>query len=132
MAVTIDSLPEEEVAGFYADSVFLRINGDVMDSHTIWDNVAIYLKALYRLEKHLRIENNRFKWDVKDGAELRITQNIFDYVIDRWEECNDLLETGCYEIEREMKSGRFYVVPKCIYITREKAYTPFFRKASRE
>lgn len=29
MAVTIDSLPEEEVAGFYADSVFLRINGDV-------------------------------------------------------------------------------------------------------
>ena len=103
-----------------------------MDSRTIWDNVAIYLKALLRLERHLRIENNRFKWEVKEGAELRMTQNIFEYVTDRWEEYNDLLETGRYEVEQEKMSDPYYVVPKSIYITREKAYTPFFKKASRE
>ena len=61
-----------------------------------------------------------------------MTQNIFEYVTDRWEEYNDLLETGRYEIEQEKMSDPYYVVPKSIYITREKAYTPFFKKASRE
>ena len=45
----------------YKDSVFLVFEGDLMDRRTIWDNVAIYLKALLRLERHLKIENNRFQ-----------------------------------------------------------------------
>ena len=77
---------------FYADSSFLEIQGDLNDPHVIWGNVKTYLPAFERMKRYLYVENNRLRWDVVSGAELNISENIYDYVVRCWEGMNRQLE----------------------------------------
>lgn len=84
---------------FYADSSFLEIQGDLNDPHVIWGNVKTYLPAFERMKRYLYVENNRLCWDVVSGAELNISENIYDYVVSCWEGMNQQLEEGEGELE---------------------------------
>lgn len=77
---------------FYADSSFLEIQGDLNDPHVIWGNVKTYLPAFERMKRYLYVKDNRLRWDVVSGAELNISENIYDYVVERWEGMNRQLE----------------------------------------
>lgn len=92
------------------DSVFLEIKGDLRNPRIIWGEKDTYLKAQERMEKHLSIENNRFKWDVENGKEVRVSENIFEYLISIWKDNNEKLQTGKYEIWQH-ENGRYFVRP---------------------
>lgn len=77
---------------FYADSIFLGIEGNLNEPEIIWGNVDTYLAALARMNRYLYVEDNRLKWDVMNGAELNISENIYEYVTCSWKATNNRLE----------------------------------------
>ena len=79
---------------FYADSSFLEIQGDLNDPHVIWGNVKTYLPAFERMKRYLYVKDNRLCWDVVSGAELNISANIYDYIVERWKRMNRQVEEG--------------------------------------
>lgn len=58
----------------------------------IWGDVDTYLAALARMNRYLYVEDNRLKWDVMNGAELNISENIYEYVTCSWKATNSQLE----------------------------------------
>lgn len=91
-----------------SDSVYLEIKGDLYG--IMWNDDEILAKAAERMGKHLSIENNRFKWDVENGKEVRVSENIFEYLISIWKDNNEKLQIGKYEIWQH-EIGRYFVRP---------------------
>lgn len=60
---------------------------------------SIYIPAHQRMARHLKINNQHLNWDFTNNEELRVSKNIFDYLIQHWEYCNKLLESGKFYIE---------------------------------
>ncbi len=94
----------------YKDSVFLQIEGDLNHPDVIWGAKDIWVKALARMECHKRVLDNQFVWNVKNGSQIKISENIYVYIIRWWERQNKKLETGKYKIER-IENGRYFVSP---------------------
>lgn len=90
------------------DSVYLEIKGDLYGIMPYDDQTLA--KAAERMEKHLSIENNRFKWDIKSGKDVRVSENIFQYLTRIWKDNNKKLQTGAYEIWQH-ENGRYLVRP---------------------
>lgn len=82
-----------------ADTVFLSIEGDLNENPALlWRNQEIYLKALNRLEARVRVEGNRFVWDFKTAEEVRMSQNLFEYILNIWKDYNQRLAGGEEEV----------------------------------
>ena len=94
----------------YADSTFLEIKGDLYEPKVIWENEAIYLRALHRMEQLLFLENERLCWNIKNGVEIKISENIFQYIVDAWQNQNKMVESGNFGIVLE--GGRYVVRSK--------------------
>ncbi|MEG0796442.1 MAG: hypothetical protein RR397_08085 [Odoribacter sp.] len=100
-----------EIKKSYADSVHLNIKGNLILPEIIWDNKEIYLQAFRRMEACKYVYNGRFKWNIKNGAILKISENIFQYLVQVWKNDNKNLATGQYEI-RMTPEGYYLALPK--------------------
>lgn len=100
----------------YRDSIFLRIEGDlVREPQNIWENrivYSIYVRAVERLYQHIFPVNGYIKWNVMRGREVKISENIFVYITDEWRKDNEKIKTGKYELRRDLSSGGLFAVPK--------------------
>lgn len=83
----------------YRDSVFLKIEGDLQDPEVIWGSKDTYLRSLDRMERYLWIENNRLKWNVTKGKDIKISDNIYAYIVDAWKLQNARLDSGRYKLK---------------------------------
>ena len=88
----------EEVC--YKDSTFLGCKGDLQ-------NDSIRQKALERMKRHLKVKNNRLTWNLKNGAQIKVSENIYNYIIRAWKQENTRLETGMYAIMEDDKRNYF-------------------------
>lgn len=86
-------------ATLYADSVYLGFEGDLNNPRVIDEHLDVYLLAHQRMLNHLKFNNNLLSWDVQDGADLKISDNIYNYLIDCWNQENQLLQSGKYQLE---------------------------------
>lgn len=68
-------------AQLYADSAFLQIKGDIREPEVIWANVETYSCAFRRIERHLISKDGLVSWDFQNASELKISENIYDYII---------------------------------------------------
>lgn len=94
----------------YKDSVFIKIEGDLYNPKIIWENKKNYLQAYNRFIQHLSIKENRFVWDIQNGSQIKISDNIFTYIVEGWESQNKKLATGKYEIIT-VEDNLYYVAP---------------------
>lgn len=74
-------------------------------------NQVVYLKALDRCRKFLIIENNRLKFNIKSGKEIHISEDLYLFISDLFNEWNKWLESGSHEILKD-EQGPYTVLPK--------------------
>lgn len=74
-------------------------------------NQVVYLEALQRAQKHLSIVEGRLVCDLKSGAEIYVSEDLFLFIIDLFKDWNTWLESGRYEITKDEK-GLYTVQPK--------------------
>lgn len=98
------ALTPEQLLETYKDSAFLAIDGDLYNPELIWGEVHIYLPAFNRLFRHSRIENNQIVLDVTSGKQVRISENIFEYVRESFELQNKTARETKRKIKR-LNSG---------------------------
>lgn len=94
----------------YRDSVFLEIEGNLNYPDTIWGAKDTWIKALGRLERHLKVENNLLEWNVKDERQINMGENVFHFIIEMWKRENAKLRTGDYKL-KYVEGNRYVVVP---------------------
>lgn len=73
-------------------------------------NQIVYIKALERARKHLSVKNNKVVCNVKSGMEIRIAEDLYDYIIKLFDYWNMQLESGKYEIIKA-DDGYYEVAP---------------------
>lgn len=93
----------------YKDSVFLEIKGDLNYPDVIWGGKDVWIQALVRMERHQRIVDNRFVWNVQNGAQIKISENIYEYIVRWWGRENKKLENGKYKLIH-VEGNRYFAV----------------------
>lgn len=102
----------------FKDSTFLKIEGDLYDPQVIWADVDIYLAAFDRMKRYLKIEKDVLKWDIEKGAEINISENIYDYIVNGWKCQNKQLASKNYQLivnnssYAVIKKSNFNISPK--------------------
>ena len=66
-------------------------------------------RALARMERHHTILDNQFVWNMKNGAQVKISDNLYDFIIRWWERQNKKLKTGNYGLWY-VGGNRYFVV----------------------
>lgn len=61
-------------------------------------NQVVYLKALERVKKHLFIKDSLLVCDLKSGVEIRISEDLFQYIMDLLKNWNLGIKEGKYKI----------------------------------
>lgn len=90
------------------DFDFLEIKGDLNENpNLLWENKDIYLKAVYRMEKLVKVDNNCFEWDFT-AEDARVSNNLFNYITTRWKSFNEQLEPENKEIYKN-EVGIYFV-----------------------
>lgn len=103
------------------DKTFLQTRGKMSDSAIDpltgkgWNkdyafNQVIYLKALERARKHLSVNDNRFIFDLKSGAEFNVSEDIYQYIINVFKNWNLWVEKGEYKIIKA-EDGYYNISP---------------------
>ena len=110
---------EEEVC--YKDSTFLSFKGDLQNNTTRQTYQKIYLQALERMKRHLKVKNNRLIWNLKNGTQIKVSENIYNYIIRTWERENTRLETEMYAIMEDNKRN-YYILYKAGYAKNRSRY----------
>ena len=74
-------------------------------------NRIVYLKALDRARKFLTVADDRLKFNVKSGKEIHISEDLYLFISDLFNEWNKWLESGSHEILKD-EQGLYTVLPK--------------------
>lgn len=74
-------------------------------------NQVIYLKALQRARKHLSVINNQLECDLTSGAEIYISEDLYQFITELFKEWNAWLKSGRFEIGKD-EQGLYTVLPK--------------------
>lgn len=74
-------------------------------------NQIVYLKALDRAKKFLSVENDRLKFNIKSGKEIHISEDLYLFISDLFNEWNKWLESGSHKILKD-EQGLYTVLPK--------------------
>ena len=118
----VQAFNEAETVAF-DDTVFLKTKQpmsakaiDIIDYETglVGDNAynrKVYMYAVERLKKNSYIKNNQVYTSVKSGAEINMSEDLFDYLINvLFKDWNTALKEGRYEVVIE-ENGFFYMAP---------------------
>lgn len=73
-------------------------------------NQIVYVKALGRAKKRLSVENNQFVCNIKSGAEINISEDLYTYIIKLFADWNTRLKSGKYKIEKT-EEGYYELMP---------------------
>lgn len=93
----------------YKDSTFLSIQGDLTNPDVIWSNMDVYSIACERMHRHLLIDtiHERLEWNFSNASNLKISENIYKYIINCWTyDCNTLKGNNY----RLIKDGIYYKI----------------------
>ncbi|MBO4957447.1 hypothetical protein [Butyricimonas sp.] len=93
----------------YKDSIFLDIQGNLNHPDTMRRHADTWERALARMERHHTILDNQFVWNMKNGAQVKISDNLYDFIIRWWERQNKKLKTGNYGLWY-VGGNRYFVV----------------------
>ena len=93
---------------FYQDSVYLSFEGNLHEPEVIWGHQDIYVPAYERMRQHLHFEGDTLNWDFKSAEEIKVSENIYEYVTWSWSYDNNLLRTGDYVLSVE--ADGYYMV----------------------
>lgn len=99
----------------YQDSAFLNIEGGRLENLFIEAKVdrSVYYRALQRMNRGLSIQNDTFCWNIENGAEVKISENIYDYITLQWRLDNEKLKSDTiYEIRISAEDSIYFVAPK--------------------
>lgn len=103
---------ENQYTRTYADSVFLGFEGDLYNPDVLWKNVDIYLLALNRMRMNLKFKKNKIVWDFRSASDLKMSENIYTYIIEAWEAQNKKLESNEYSIIFSRDGYGYKIEPK--------------------
>lgn len=74
-------------------------------------NQVVYLKALQRAQKHLTIVEDRLVCDLRSGADIYISEDLYQFITGLFKDWNTWLESGKYEIAKD-EQGLYMVLSK--------------------
>ena len=94
----------------YEDSTYLAFDGNIFDPLVIWDHMDIYSLAYERIRKCLKFKDNQLQWNIQNGEEIKISENIFEYITMMWNYDNELLKSGEYELK--LDDTYYEIIPK--------------------
>ena len=60
------------------------------------------------MRRHLHFEGDTLSWDFKSAEEIKVSENIYEYVTWSWSYDNNLLRTGDYVLSVE--ADGYYMV----------------------
>ena len=60
------------------------------------------------MRRHLHFEGDTLNWDFKSAEEIKVSENIYEYVTWSWSYDNNLLRTGDYVLSVE--ADGYYMV----------------------
>ena len=87
----------------------MEIKGNLNDPETIWGNVKTYLPAFYRMTRHSRLQNNQVVFDCQSAGELKISPNIYEYLMESFRPTNQqAIENGWQIVEEYDGYGVVY------------------------
>lgn len=104
-----------DAAELYKDSVFLEIKGDNLDALFFEGRVdpRIYYPAVLRIQRFTTVEGDTLRINLNSGAEVKISENIFDYYRSGIVQQNRHLQTDDrYEIRADTINGGYCIAPK--------------------
>lgn len=105
----------ENLTEFFRDSVFLNIEGGNLDNLFMEGRVnhKIYYQAVRRLNRGVSVQGDTLYWSIKNGAEVKVSENIYDYITFVWKLGNKNLRTDKnYEIRKGIEDGVYFVTRK--------------------
>lgn len=73
-------------------------------------NRVVYIKAFERAKKHLLVVNGAFVCDLKNGADINISEDLYRYIMDIFSEWNLGLQKGKYKITKS-ETGGYDILP---------------------
>lgn len=76
------------------------LNGDGWNKDYAYNQV-VYMAALGRARKHLSVEDNQFKYNVKSGAEINISEDLHLFITNVFTDWNKLIEEGQFMIVKD-------------------------------
>lgn len=110
-------------ASLYADSVYLSFDGNLNDPRVIDANLDEYMQAYRRLTKHLTYKEGFLSWDLDSASQVKVSQNIYDYLIGCWKYDNTLLASGEYKLD--LVADGYRIIPKEISSLGSRAKFPY-------
>ena len=73
-------------------------------------NRIVYLKALDRCRKFLTVKNDRLKFNIKSGKDIHISEELYLFISDLFNEWNKWLESGSHKVLKD-EQGLYTVLP---------------------
>lgn len=103
------------------DTTFLQTRGRMSDQAIDaltpdgWNknyafNQVVYLKALERARKHLSLEDNQLVCHLKSGKDIRIAEDLYEYILALFKDWNRWVKEGRCRIVKDGDGG-YEVVP---------------------
>lgn len=66
-------------------------------------NQIVYIKGVERAQRHLTVQNNQLVLNFQSGAEINIAEDLFEYIVDLFNDWNKWVEEGRFEIVKNDK-----------------------------
>lgn len=73
-------------------------------------NQVVYLKALERAKRYLSVKDNRLIFNLKSGTEIRISEDLFQYIVSVFAGWNLGIKEGKYKITT-IEEGGYDILP---------------------
>ena len=105
-----NTIQENLFSQLYVDSAYLEIEGNLYDPEIIWGNVDVYLSAFERMQSHLKFKDNHLYWDFERASDIKVSENIYNYVIDNWKSKNEMINAGTHKLMCSER-GDYNVIP---------------------
>ena len=102
------SVNEVSYSALYADSLELKCDGNMWLPYDQEENWNTYLPAHERMIRHVKFEDNQLSWDFT-ARDLKISDNIYDFVVDCWRQENLKLKTGKFILK--MIENGYFIAP---------------------
>lgn len=91
------------------DTTFLKTKGKMSDAAVdpfnpnYAFNQVVYLKALERAKKYLSLKNNQLIFNLKNGKDIYITEDLYDFISGTFDLWNTQLKSGKFELRKDEK-----------------------------
>lgn len=99
----------------YKDSAFIDMGSDDLEAQFLEGNVdmGLYSRAAVRILKTPRVQGDTLYLPIKSGAEVKVSENVYRYIVDVMRSGNRLLQTDTsYGIRMALPDSTYFVTRK--------------------